>query len=99
MAQNSKIQGLTNLPNSRKMKTIFKIGVWHMIRKLTVSDNEEVMALLKPEATQNLFIIGDIENFGYESDVQDLWLIRFSRQITCFVTSIRYVFLTLFKRR
>lgn len=44
-----------------------------MIRKLTVSDNEEVMALLKPEATQNLFIIGDIENFGYESDVQDLW--------------------------
>ncbi|HAA8259919.1 TPA_asm: GNAT family N-acetyltransferase, partial [Listeria monocytogenes] len=24
-----------------------------MIRKLTVSDNEEVMALLKPEATQN----------------------------------------------
>lgn len=44
-----------------------------MIRKLTVSDNEEVMALLKPEATLNLFIIGDIENFGYESDVQDLW--------------------------
>lgn len=44
-----------------------------MIRKLTVSDNEEVMALLKPEATLNLFIIGDIENFGYDSDVQDLW--------------------------
>ncbi|EQB9249305.1 GNAT family N-acetyltransferase, partial [Listeria monocytogenes] len=36
------------------MKTIFQIGVWHMIRKLTVSDNEEVMALLKPEAIFNL---------------------------------------------
>lgn len=44
-----------------------------MIRKLTVSDNEKVMALLKSEATLNLFIIGDIENFGYDSDVQDLW--------------------------
>ncbi|MBC1483122.1 GNAT family N-acetyltransferase [Listeria sp. FSL L7-1509] len=44
-----------------------------MIRKLTVSDNEEVMALLKVEATLNLFIIGDIENFGYDSDVQNLW--------------------------
>lgn len=58
-----------NLFNLCKMKIIFKIGVWYMIRKLIVFDNEEVMVFLKFEVIFNLFIIGDIENFGYESDV------------------------------
>ncbi|MCM3573995.1 GNAT family N-acetyltransferase [Mesobacillus subterraneus] len=44
-----------------------------MIRKLKASDNERVMDFLKDEAALNLFIIGDIEAFGYDSDFQELW--------------------------
>lgn len=44
-----------------------------MIRKLGENDNERVMDYLKDEAALNLFIIGDIEAFGYESDFQELW--------------------------
>lgn len=44
-----------------------------MIRKLTELDNEKVMALVLPQASINLFIIGDIEMYGYEVDFQELW--------------------------
>ncbi|MEH7885060.1 GNAT family N-acetyltransferase [Bacillus sp. JJ1609] len=44
-----------------------------MIRKLTASDNNHVMVLLKKEPSINLFIIGDIEAFGYDSEMQELW--------------------------
>lgn len=44
-----------------------------MIRKLTADDNTSVMEFLCRERAFNLFIIGDIENFGYESDFQELW--------------------------
>ncbi|GAM13964.1 GNAT family N-acetyltransferase [Mesobacillus selenatarsenatis] len=44
-----------------------------MIKKLKASDNEMVMDFLKDEAALNLFIIGDIEAFGYDSDFQELW--------------------------
>jgi len=44
-----------------------------MIRKLTELDNEKVMALVLPQASINLFIIGDIEMYGYEADFQELW--------------------------
>ena len=44
-----------------------------MIRKLKNIDNEMVMDFLKDEAALNLFIIGDIEAFGYDSDFQELW--------------------------
>lgn len=44
-----------------------------MIRKLTADDNTFVMSFLRRESSFNLFIIGDIENFGYESSFQDLW--------------------------
>ncbi|PLS17915.1 GNAT family N-acetyltransferase [Bacillus sp. M6-12] len=44
-----------------------------MIRKLSKEDNEMVMAFLSEEPSINLFIIGDIEAFGYESDFQELW--------------------------
>ncbi|MBT2638217.1 MULTISPECIES: GNAT family N-acetyltransferase [unclassified Bacillus (in: firmicutes)] len=44
-----------------------------MIRKLKASDNDRVMEFLKEEAALNLFIIGDIEAFGYDSDFQELW--------------------------
>lgn len=44
-----------------------------MIRKLTASDNVQVMEFLMDEPSLNLFIIGDIESFGYDSDFQELW--------------------------
>ncbi|MBT2681042.1 GNAT family N-acetyltransferase [Bacillus sp. ISL-35] len=44
-----------------------------MIRKLNERDNEIAMKFLMEEAALNLFIIGDIEAFGYESDFQELW--------------------------
>ncbi|MCR8858500.1 GNAT family N-acetyltransferase [Bacillus pseudomycoides] len=44
-----------------------------MIRKLTKSDHEQVLTFLKEEAALNLFIIGDIEAFGYDADFQELW--------------------------
>jgi len=44
-----------------------------MIRKLTELDNEKVMDLVLPQASINLFIIGDIEMYGYDSDFQEVW--------------------------
>ena len=44
-----------------------------MIRKVTQSDNEQIISFLKEDQSFNLFIIGDIENFGYEQDFQEIW--------------------------
>ncbi|MGR5985682.1 GNAT family N-acetyltransferase [Bacillus cytotoxicus] len=44
-----------------------------MIRKLTKRDHEQVLAFLKEEISINLFILGDIEAFGYDADFQELW--------------------------
>lgn len=44
-----------------------------MIRKLTELDNEKVMAFILPQASINLFIIGDIEMYGYDADFQEVW--------------------------
>ncbi|HDX9577129.1 TPA: GNAT family N-acetyltransferase [Bacillus pseudomycoides] len=44
-----------------------------MIRKLTELDHEQVISFLKKEAAYNLFIIGDIEAFGYDQDFQEIW--------------------------
>lgn len=43
------------------------------IRALGERDRAEVMRLLTPERTLNLFIIGDVENNGFEADFQELW--------------------------
>lgn len=44
-----------------------------MIRKLTEDDHERLMALLCKEPALNLFILGDVENFGFEQDFMELW--------------------------
>ncbi|MFK4423518.1 putative GNAT family acetyltransferase [Bacillus sp. RC51] len=44
-----------------------------MMRKLTKKDHKQVFSFLKEEAALNLFIIGDLEAFGYETDFQELW--------------------------
>lgn len=44
-----------------------------MIRKLVEKNREEVLQFLKRESALNLFIIGDIENFGFYTDFHELW--------------------------
>lgn len=44
-----------------------------MIRKLTEKDHERILSFLEEEASMNLFILGDIEAFGYDKDFQELW--------------------------
>lgn len=44
-----------------------------MMRKLTSQYHDQVMKFLSKEPSKNLFIIGDIEAFGYESEFQELW--------------------------
>ena len=43
------------------------------MRKLTEKDHEKVWAFIQREPSKNLFIIGDIEVYGYEQDFQELW--------------------------
>jgi predicted GNAT family acetyltransferase len=44
-----------------------------VIRKLTDKDHHQVLAFLSEEPSINLFIIGDIEAFGYDSEFQEIW--------------------------
>jgi predicted GNAT family acetyltransferase len=60
------------------MKAIFELAIldreWkNLIKKLTAANEQELNELLKPEAILNLFILGDIENFGYDNDIIDIW--------------------------
>lgn len=44
-----------------------------MIRKLTEADRMHVLDFLSQEPSINLFIIGDVEAFGFEKTFQTLW--------------------------
>ncbi|MBO0959608.1 GNAT family N-acetyltransferase [Neobacillus sp. MM2021_6] len=44
-----------------------------MIRRLTKQDHDQVLAFLSEEPSINLFIIGDLEVFGYSSEFQEIW--------------------------
>ena len=44
-----------------------------MIRKLTEKDREAVFDLIQEKPAENLFIIGDLEAFGFEEDFQEIW--------------------------
>ena len=44
-----------------------------MIRKLSESDRTSALEFLRPEATINLFFIGDIEQDGFDKDFQEFW--------------------------
>jgi predicted GNAT family acetyltransferase len=44
-----------------------------MIRKLNNEDHESVLALVGHKPAENLFVLGDIEAFGYDSDIQEIW--------------------------
>ncbi len=44
-----------------------------MIRRLDKHDHEECFRLIKKEAAENVFMIGDIEAYGYEQEFQRVW--------------------------
>lgn len=44
-----------------------------MLRKLTEQDREQVLNYLYQEPSINIFAIGDIENFGFDVDFQDVF--------------------------
>jgi uncharacterized protein len=44
-----------------------------VIKKLTKKNHDRVLAFLSDEPSFNLFIIGDLEVFGYDNDFQELW--------------------------
>ena len=44
-----------------------------MVKQLFKENEEEIYNLLSKESSLNLFIIGDIENFGFDTDFQQVW--------------------------
>jgi uncharacterized protein len=44
-----------------------------LIRRLTEEDHYQCLSLLTPHAAENLFILGDIEAYGYDQPFQKLW--------------------------
>ncbi|MEH7095585.1 GNAT family N-acetyltransferase [Neobacillus vireti] len=44
-----------------------------MLRRLTQLDHEACLRLLRTKPAENLFIIGDIEVYGYDQNFQKLW--------------------------
>lgn len=48
-------------------------GEKKMIRRLNSKDHDDCFQLLKTQPAENLFIIGDIEAFGYDQSFQKLW--------------------------
>jgi predicted GNAT family acetyltransferase len=60
-----------------------------VIRKLTDHDHDQVLAFLSEEPSINLFIIGDLEAFGYSSEFQEIWA-EFDEQNTLKAVLLRY---------
>jgi predicted GNAT family acetyltransferase len=44
-----------------------------MLRKLTEDDRQAALSYLALEPSYNVFTIGDIENFGFSNEFQDVW--------------------------
>jgi predicted GNAT family acetyltransferase len=44
-----------------------------MIRRLSERDHDKCLELLRPKSAENLFILGDLEAFGYEQEFQKVW--------------------------
>lgn len=44
-----------------------------MIKKMDESNREQCLNFAKEKPAENIFIIGDIEAFGFEEDFQDVW--------------------------
>ena len=44
-----------------------------MIRPLREQDREQLMQYIQVEPSLNIFIIGDVEKFGFDESFQELW--------------------------
>lgn len=44
-----------------------------MIKKLNKNDQQRMLELVKKEKELNLFIIGDVENYGFDKDFLEYW--------------------------
>jgi uncharacterized protein len=44
-----------------------------MIRELNEKDRDQCLLFVKEKPAENLFIIGDVEAFGFNEEFQDLW--------------------------
>lgn len=44
-----------------------------MIRKLTEKDRETTLEFVRRQPAENLFIIGDIETYGFNDENQEIW--------------------------
>jgi uncharacterized protein len=64
-------------------------GEFDVIRKLTDHDHEQVLTFLSEEPSINLFIIGDLESFGYSSEFQEIWA-EFDEQNTIKAVLLRF---------
>jgi uncharacterized protein len=84
----------SNLPKHLKFSNylvnlLMNKGEFDVIRKLTDHDHEQVLAFLSEEPSINLFIIGDLESFGYSSEFQEIWA-EFDEQNTIKVVLLRF---------
>ena len=61
----------------------------HVIKKLTDQDHHQVLSFLSEEPSINLFIIGDLEVFGYDSEFQEIWA-EFDEQNTIKAVLLRF---------
>ncbi len=64
-----------------------------MIKKLTNKDKEDILLLLKKEPAYNLFAIGDIEVYGCEGDVVEVWTQSKNEEIEGFLVRYNNAFL------
>lgn len=60
-----------------------------MIRIVTEKDHQVAFEFLLKEASMNLFILGDIEAFGYNTDFQNVWA-EFDEQDNIIAIMLRY---------
>ncbi len=60
-----------------------------MIRKLEELDREAVLEYVEQDIACNGFIVGDIENFGFDKEFQDIWA-EFSPEEEYWAVLLRY---------
>lgn len=59
------------------------------MRKLTEADRDLVLKYVSKEPEYNIFIIGDIENHGFDNDYQEIFMHEENSQIDCMLLRYR----------
>lgn len=71
--KNFPIYHLAKIGISAKVVEIKNKRRRHMLKKLTIDHEEDMIALLSKEKELNLFIIGDLENYGFDASFLEYW--------------------------